>query len=77
MDRGHDLKATLEDPSCKELHSKFGQGHMKRKTTERKKLVRFENSMTDNENLETFTDKKKTHTLTHTHTHTDTHTHIQ
>ena len=36
MDRGHDLKATLEDPSCKELHSKFGQGHMKRKTTVKK-----------------------------------------
>ena len=69
MDRGHDLKATLEDPSYQELHSKFGQGHMKRKTTERKKLVRFENSMTDNENLETFTDKKKTHTHTHTHSY--------
>ena len=48
MDRGHDLKATLEDPGCKEFHLKFGQGHMMRKTAKQKKLVRFENSMTDN-----------------------------
>ena len=59
MDRGHDLKATLEDPCCKELRLKSGQGHMKRKTTEQRKLVRFKNSMTDNENSETFTDNKK------------------
>ena len=69
MDRGHDLKATLEDPCCKELHLKFGQGHMKRKTTEQRKSVRFENSMTYNENSETFADKKKKK-QTHTHKHT-------
>ena len=66
MDRGHDLKATLEDPCCKELHLKSGQGHMKRKTTVQNKIGKVKLVMKTRRHLQTKRNKN-----THRHAHTN------
>ena len=67
MDRGHDLKATLEDPGCKELHLKFGNGHMMQKTAKKKKIGKVREQHDRQLKLEDiYRQKEKKHTHTHT-----------